>query len=69
MLEKTGAKSVSAGDGENAMGHSIHEMETERMGKDPKTSFLNATINYRTTHCPGSSLCDKRILKAKSIDR
>ena len=42
MLEKTGVKNVSGGDGGHAMGHGIHEMGTARMGRDAKTSVLNA---------------------------
>jgi choline dehydrogenase-like flavoprotein len=42
MLEKAGFKSIYAYDGEGAPGQGIHEMGTARMGKDPKTSILNA---------------------------
>ena len=42
MLEKAGFKNIYAVDGESAPGLGIHEMGTARMGKDPKTSVLNA---------------------------
>jgi choline dehydrogenase-like flavoprotein len=42
MLEAAGFKNVQAGDGDYAPGLGIHEMGTARMGRDPKTSVLNA---------------------------
>lgn len=42
MLEAAGVKNVHTYDGGHNMGHGIHEMGTARMGKDPKTSVLNA---------------------------
>jgi choline dehydrogenase-like flavoprotein len=42
MLEAAGLKSVYGFDNDYAMGMGIHEMGTARMGKDPKTSVLNA---------------------------
>jgi choline dehydrogenase-like flavoprotein len=42
MLEKAGFKNIYAYDGEGAPGQGIHEMGTARMGKDQKTSMLNA---------------------------
>lgn len=42
MLEAAGAKNVHTWDSGHAMGHGIHEMGTARMGKDRKTSVLNA---------------------------
>ncbi len=42
MLENAGVKNVSGHDSGHNMGHGIHEMGTARMGKDPKTSVLNA---------------------------
>jgi choline dehydrogenase-like flavoprotein len=42
MLEAAGLKSVKGFDNDYAMGMGIHEMGTARMGKDPKTSVLNA---------------------------
>jgi choline dehydrogenase-like flavoprotein len=43
MLEKAGFKNIYASDGKSAPGLGIHEMGTARMGKDPKTSILNAS--------------------------
>ena len=42
MLETSGVKKVNTYDNGHAIGHGIHEMGTARMGKDPKTSVLNA---------------------------
>jgi choline dehydrogenase-like flavoprotein len=42
MLEAAGAKNVHTWDSGHAMGHGIHEMGTARMGRDRKTSVLNA---------------------------
>ncbi|TAH05323.1 MAG: GMC family oxidoreductase [Sphingobacteriales bacterium] len=42
MLEAAGVKDVRTWDNGHAIGHGIHEMGTARMGKDPKTSVLNA---------------------------
>jgi choline dehydrogenase-like flavoprotein len=42
MLEKAGFKNIYAYDVGSAPGQGIHEMGTARMGKDPKTSILNA---------------------------
>ncbi|TAD89410.1 MAG: GMC family oxidoreductase, partial [Bacteroidetes bacterium] len=42
MLEAAGVKDVVTYDSGHAMGHGIHEMGTARMGRDPKTSVLNA---------------------------
>lgn len=42
MLEAAGLKNVSGYDEMPPPGHCIHEMGTARMGKDPKTSVLNA---------------------------
>jgi choline dehydrogenase-like flavoprotein len=42
MLEQTGAKRVKTFDNEYFPGMGIHEMGTARMGRDPKTSVLNA---------------------------
>jgi choline dehydrogenase-like flavoprotein len=42
MLEHAGAKSVATFDLESYPGMGIHEMGTARMGRDPKTSVLNA---------------------------
>jgi choline dehydrogenase-like flavoprotein len=42
MLEDAGVKNVTTGDSGHAIGHGIHEMGSARMGKDAKTSVLNA---------------------------
>jgi choline dehydrogenase-like flavoprotein len=42
MLEAAGFRNVRELDGDYAMGLGIHEMGTARMGRDPKTSVLNA---------------------------
>jgi len=42
MLEATGVKDVRPYDNEYFPGMGIHEMGTARMGRDPKTSVLNA---------------------------
>jgi len=43
MLEKAGLKNVVDFDNQHEPGFGIHEMGTARMGRDPKTSVLNAT--------------------------
>jgi choline dehydrogenase-like flavoprotein len=42
MLEAAGFKNVQGRDGGYSPGLGIHEMGTARMGRDPKTSVLNA---------------------------
>ncbi|MFD2520799.1 GMC oxidoreductase [Emticicia soli] len=42
MLESSGVKNVRAYDNGSYLGMAIHEMGTARMGRDPKTSVLNA---------------------------
>jgi choline dehydrogenase-like flavoprotein len=42
MLEAAGLKEVKPSESDYFMGMGIHEMGTARMGKDPKTSVLNA---------------------------
>jgi choline dehydrogenase-like flavoprotein len=42
MLQAVGLKDVKPTDSDYYMGMGIHEMGTARMGKDPKTSVLNA---------------------------
>ena len=42
MLEQAGVKNVSTYDAGYSPGMGIHEMGTARMGRDPKTSVLNA---------------------------
>ena len=47
MLEKSGARDIETYDETYAIGLGIHEMGTARMGKDPKTSVVNA---YNQVH-------------------
>lgn len=42
MLEASGLKKVTPYDKESHLGMAIHEMGTARMGRDPRTSVLNA---------------------------
>jgi choline dehydrogenase-like flavoprotein len=42
MLEAAGATDVRVFDNDYSPGMGIHEMGTARMGRDPKTSVLNA---------------------------
>jgi choline dehydrogenase-like flavoprotein len=42
MLDKAGVKNIQQHDSKQAPGLDIHEMGGCRMGKDPKTSMLNA---------------------------
>jgi choline dehydrogenase-like flavoprotein len=42
MLERAGLKDVTTFDNDSYPGACIHEMGTARMGRDPKTSVLNA---------------------------
>ncbi|MBO0935529.1 GMC family oxidoreductase [Fibrella sp. HMF5335] len=42
MLEQAGCKHITAGDDKRNPGLDIHEMGGVRMGRDPKTSLLNA---------------------------
>ncbi|AWX44712.1 Gluconate 2-dehydrogenase (acceptor) [Flagellimonas maritima] len=42
MLEKSGVRDIEIYDDEYALGLGIHEMGTARMGKNPKTSVVNA---------------------------
>jgi len=42
MFEAAGIKNVTTWDKDYAIGQGIHEMGSARMGRDPKTSVLNA---------------------------
>ncbi len=42
MFEEAGVKNISTWDNGHAIGHGIHEMGTARMGREAKTSVLNA---------------------------
>ena len=47
MLDKAGVRNILPFDNQSPPGHGIHEMGTARMGKDPKSSVLNA---YNQVH-------------------
>jgi choline dehydrogenase-like flavoprotein len=47
MLEAAGCRNVHVYDDDAPMGFSVHEMGTARMGRDPRTSVLNA---YNQAH-------------------
>ncbi|SHJ96446.1 GMC oxidoreductase [Pseudozobellia thermophila] len=47
VLEVAGLKEVEVHEGPSIHGDSVHEMGTARMGRDPKTSFLNG---YNQSH-------------------
>jgi choline dehydrogenase-like flavoprotein len=65
MLEEAGAKQVKSWDAGSYPGMAIHEMGTARMGRDPKTSVLNAhnqvwdapNIFVTDGSCMASSAC------------
>ena len=42
MLEVAGLKNIAISESEPIFGDTVHEMGTARMGRDPKTSVLNA---------------------------
>jgi choline dehydrogenase-like flavoprotein len=42
MFDAAGVKNINTWDGNYAIGQGIHEMGSARMGRDPKTSVLNA---------------------------
>lgn len=48
MLTAAGLKDVKTHDKGSALGMAIHEMGTARMGRDPKTSVLNAHNRFHT---------------------
>ncbi len=48
MLEAAGCKNVSTYDAQSWPGLGIHEMGTARMGRDPRTSVLNANNQIHT---------------------
>lgn len=56
MLEKAGVKNVRAYDNGRVPGNDIHEMGGVRMGKDPKTSLLNA--HNQLHHCKNVFVTD-----------
>jgi choline dehydrogenase-like flavoprotein len=81
MLEQTGAKNVKTFDHESYPGMAIHEMGTARMGRDPKTSVLNAhnqvwdapNVFVTDGSCMASSACQNpsltyMALTARAVD-
>jgi len=56
MLEAAGFKNVAAYDLGSAPGNGIHEMGSARMGRDPKTSVLNA--HSQVHECPNVYVTD-----------
>ncbi|MGN6298970.1 MAG: GMC oxidoreductase [Ginsengibacter sp.] len=56
MLDKAGCKNISQHDNEQPPGLDIHEMGGCRMGKDPKTSLLNA--HNQLHHCKNVFVTD-----------
>jgi choline dehydrogenase-like flavoprotein len=75
MLEATGVKNVQTYDRESFPGMGIHEMGTARMGRDPKTSVLNAhnqvwdALNVFVTDgsCMASTACQNPSLTYMAI--
>jgi len=56
MLDRAGVKNIGQYDNHQAPGLDIHEMGGCRMGKDPKTSLLNA--HNQMHHCPNVFVTD-----------
>jgi choline dehydrogenase-like flavoprotein len=81
MLEQAGAKMVKTFDHGSYPGMAIHEMGTARMGRDPKTSVLNAhnqvwdapNVFVTDGSCMASSACQNpsltyMALTARAVD-
>lgn len=81
MMEKAGFKNIRQDDSRQAPGLDIHEMGTARMGKDPKTSVLNAMNQMHAVKnvfvtdgaCMASSACQNpsityMALTARAVD-
>ena len=64
MLEVAGLKNVQTYDREYAPGMGIHEMGTARMGRDPKTSVLNA--NNQVWDAPNVFITDGSCMTSAS---
>ena len=56
MLEEGGCRNISSWNSQQAPGLDIHEMGGVRMGKDPKTSLLNAWNQFH--NCPNVFVTD-----------
>ena len=81
MMEAAGFKNIKTSDSKQALGLGIHEMGTARMGKDPKTSMLNAHNQIHSVRnvyvtdgaCMTSSACQNpsltyMALTARAVD-
>jgi choline dehydrogenase-like flavoprotein len=64
MLDRAGLKDVMDFDNQHEMGYGIHEMGTARMGKDPKTSVLNA--NNQVHGCENVFVTDGACMTSSS---
>jgi choline dehydrogenase-like flavoprotein len=64
MFEKAGFTDIKATDSKQAPGLDIHEMGGVRMGKDPKTSLLNAWNQLHT--CPNVFVTDGACMTSTS---
>ena len=64
MLEIAGIKNVTTNDRDNAPGMGIHEMGSARMGRDPKTSVLNA--NNQVWDCTNVYVTDGACMTSAS---
>jgi len=64
MLEKAGLKDIIGFDNEHEPGFGIHEMGTARMGRDPKTSVLNA--NNQVHGCENVYVTDGACMTSSS---
>ncbi|WP_334163927.1 GMC family oxidoreductase, partial [Phenylobacterium sp.] len=64
MLEASGFRKVTPYDGTYAPGLGIHEMGTARMGRDPKTSVLNA--HNQIHECPNVFVTDGAAMTSAS---
>ncbi|MFI5132675.1 MAG: GMC family oxidoreductase, partial [Chitinophagales bacterium] len=64
MFEKAGFTDIRATDSKQAPGLDIHEMGGVRMGKDPKTSLLNAWNQLHA--CPNVFVTDGACMTSTS---
>ncbi|HKK74956.1 MAG TPA: GMC family oxidoreductase [Saprospiraceae bacterium] len=64
MLEKAGLKDIIGFNNEHEPGFGIHEMGTARMGRDPKTSVLNA--NNQVHGCENVYVTDGACMTSSS---
>ena len=64
MLEAAGVKNIKPYDRKVFPGYAIHEMGTARMGRDPKTSVLNA--HNQVWNCPNLYVTDGAAMTSAS---